>query len=182
MRLFIAINFSKELLNDISDKTKKLKNVFPDLKWVRPQAMHLTLKFLGETQLEPTLLKNKLETALSRIDSFTFTTTQVGFFPGERKPRVYYLGITLPEELNQIYKNIEQQFSELGFPKENRPFKPHITLARIKNTNLTAVDIEKLKAVQFDPYEVFVSAVDIMKSKLNPSGAEYTIVQKCALN
>lgn len=132
MRTFIAIGLPKEIKEDISSIQNDLKKLNLSAKWIKPNNIHLTLKFLGNTQNEQLpLIKKILENSTKEFKAFEVNLTKIGFFPNEKKPRVLFISTNKEEKLKTIAKSLEEKLEKIGFKKEDR-FKTHITLARIK--------------------------------------------------
>src|SRR4029077_6807793 len=107
-----------------------MRSIAPQPKWVRPENLHVTLKFLGETPPEKL---DALCAAFSAVRSAQHVELRfhgIGFFPNDKRPRVFLAGMTSSPNLSPLAQVIDQASSTLGFPLENRPFTPHLTLAR----------------------------------------------------
>src|SRR5262249_58718867 len=108
----------------------------PAFKWVRPENLHLTLKFVGETETGKLRL---IREALSIVHSRTALELKfggLGFFPDKKRPRVFWVGIDAPLELPQLAVAVDAALAGLGFPRETRAFVPHLTLARLDGAPL----------------------------------------------
>ncbi len=150
------------------------------VQWVREDALHLTLKFLGDiadTQVGE--IKRVLEPILQRAPRLTLEFLQVGVFPDTRAPRILWAGPRTSEAaaaLVNMAEAINQAVGELGFAAERRPFQPHLTLARIKEGG-RSVGQGLLRAAVLEQAESIglleVTAVDLMRSELLPNGARY---------
>jgi len=174
MRLFVALDFPDEVRNAIRDLIARLKPLCRDARWVRPEAMHITLKFIGET--DATRLES-IRTALGPIhspQSVEMRFRGVGFFPNDRRPRVAWCGVEASANLAQLAADVECALEPLGIPRESRAFTPHLTLARFQTParlddlvqaakELAASDFGTARETNFHLFE----------SILKPSGAEY---------
>lgn len=178
-RIFVALNipdYAKEKLFSIIYQLHSDKS----LKWETKEKIHLTLKFVGdiEDELIPQI-KNDLmflkeyKTQLLQIIGF-------GFFFSYKVPRILWAGLKYSEELKSIAERLEDYFIRYGVEKENRPFKPHLTLMRIKN-NLGESFINKFKNSKFEPISFQSNSISLIKSELNPSGSVYTEIKKYKL-
>lgn len=178
-RIFVALNIpddAKEKLFSIIYQLHSDKS----LKWETKEKIHLTLKFVGEfeDELIPQI-KNDLifleeyKTQLLQINGF-------GFFFSYKEPRILWAGLKYSEELKNIAERLEDYFVRYGVEKENRPFKPHLTLLRIKN-NLGESFINKFKNSKFEPISFQSNSISLIKSELKPSGSVYTEIKKYKL-
>jgi RNA 2',3'-cyclic 3'-phosphodiesterase len=168
-RLFVAIDLPEELKSAVAAFAHEL----PSAKWVSPEQLHLTLRFIGETdQLTFSAIKENL----SRISfpCFTLSVCGVGHFPPGRRPRVIWLGLDPCTALSDLARQVETAVVEATLPPEDRPFSPHITLARMKECVPTAVErFEKANAgFTFPPFQV--KEFILYSSLLTRSGAIHT--------
>jgi 2'-5' RNA ligase len=182
VRTFIAIELDEELQTNLKRAQDRLQaRVAPrSVRWVRPDGIHLTLKFLGDT---PTVKLEEIKAALVRaaagIEAFTFTVEGVGCFPNLRQPRVVWLGLQEPSgELRRLRDAVEAQVAPLGFPTERRAFNPHLTLGRVQR-HASKSEVREIGQVvaasaigRLD--EMTVTSVSFIKSDLRPSGAVYS--------
>ena len=184
IRSFIAIKLPEEIKNKIAEVQKTLKDSGADVKWVNPDAIHLTLKFLGnieKTQIENILSFIKKSSA--GIKPFTVEIKSTGVFPKIEYPRVVWIG--LKEEtkaLLALQQKIEDNLLPLGFEKEGRDFKPHLTLGRVKSQKGKEKLISALlqsKDLSFGKFEV--TEINLMQSVLEPTGAKYSSLGRVEL-
>lgn len=162
-----------------------LNRGFHGASWVRPESIHLTLKFLGEIDDAKALkVSAELQKAAEGIGPFNLEVGGVGCFPNARAPKVVWAGIKESVELSKLQKKIDERLSSIGFEAEKRPFTPHLTLCRIKSAEegralgrlvTEAASGEQAKAAFTAGSFVF------MKSVLKPSGAEHTAIKEFAL-
>ena len=182
MRVFIAIDISDKIRAAISDLQQKLKTEADikkrDVKWVRPENIHLTLKFLGETTDAQLLdVCNAVERVTDGENDFHLEIASVGYFGGV-SARVLWVGSGPgSDELCRLQKNIEEQLAQAGWPKEKRSFTGHLTLCRIKNTNAGA----KLAQIseKYSDYKlgtISVDSVKVYQSQLTPKGPIYNVL------
>jgi len=182
MRLFLAIDFHEKIKESLLNKISILQKEIPSLRWIKKQSLHLTLKFLGET--DSTLQKkieSTLNTAFQTTDTFELTTSITGFFPNLKKARVYYLGLDYSDSLRKCYEIIENNLFELGIEKEKRRFSPHITLARVKNISLSLNEQKNLLGHESAKNTISVNQITLMQSDFTTSGVRYTPVQRFSL-
>lgn len=160
-----------------------LKCVDADVKWVRPQSVHLTLKFLGDTP-EDTIgpLAAKVAEAVASCPPVNLNIDGVGVFPNRNKPRVVWLGLGgETRELSNLHKLVECAASEFGYIPEKRAFKPHLTLGRVRSSRGKGRLMSELEKTK--PRELAIEARELIlfKSDLKPSGAVYTALHKLPL-
>jgi RNA 2',3'-cyclic 3'-phosphodiesterase len=178
MRLFIAIQLTDEIRKSLGQFLSELRGIAPRAKWVRTENLHVTLKFLGETANEKL---PQIKSALAAVRSsgpVTLDFRGLGFFPNERRPRVFWVGMEASANFKPLAGSIDHEMNGLGFALENRPFTPHLTLARFEPPGMpvqlgnttkqnTARSFGSLTSCEFH----------LIESKLKPTGAEYTTLQ-----
>src|SRR5260370_4355246 len=175
MRLFVALEIPSSVRENLADLLTFLRAVSPQTRWVRPENLHVTLKFIGEVPQENLA---GIESALAGVRTdqpVTLDFRGVGFFPDEEHPRVFWAGIEASPNLKILAAGIEQATEKLGTSRERRPFSPHLTLARFEPPRLP----EKLRAAipehaARDFGSLRTNQFHLIESKLKPSGAEYT--------
>ncbi|MFI5295114.1 MAG: RNA 2',3'-cyclic phosphodiesterase [Thermodesulfovibrionales bacterium] len=183
LRCFIAVTLPGPLKKAVGEVMAKLKESGADIKWVPYENLHLTLKFLGATSEEVVdEIKGALYKKLSRYAAFYIRIGGVGYFPGGRNPRVIWIGIEEQGSLADISRDVEEVMLKFGYPREARPFSPHLTIGRVRSPKRVAEVIKRLdefRTMAFDEFEV--KGVTLMKSELKPGGAEYTGLAEISL-
>jgi 2'-5' RNA ligase len=184
IRTFIAVSISEKAREAVTEMINSLQNFSSGIRWVKPENMHLTLKFLGDVEEEKLPeLEEALKLSAEKIKRFNYELVNVGCFPNYKRPRVLWVGVEDSEnQLLPLHQNIESEFIKLGFPKESRKFKPHLTVARVKDFRKCESAISKFKGYNFGSYKNDVGEVVLMKSDLFPSGAKYTKLIQLQLN
>src|SRR6266481_4219009 len=178
MRLFVALEIPSDVRENLAALLKSLRAVSPQTRWVRPENLHVTLKFIGEMpETKLAAIRNALAGVRSD-QSVALDFRGLGFFPNEKHPRVFWAGIEASPNLKTLAAEIDGATEKLGIPREQRPFSPHLTLARFEPPRLP----EKLRAaIQENAEREFgslrTSQFHLIESKLKPSGAEYTTVE-----
>jgi 2'-5' RNA ligase len=129
MRIFVGIDLDSEVRGRISRFLEGVQGFAPDARWVRPESLHITLKFIGEQTSEQV---EAIAERLRRIESgaFEIRAGGYGFFPTAKAPRVFWIGIHAGAQLSALAESIDAAVAELGIPREDRPYSPHLTLAR----------------------------------------------------
>ena len=145
LRTFIAIEFDQEVRDGLSRVQGKFKRSAPDgaVKWVNPEAVHLTLKFLGDTPVSKiSKVADALAAACEGLDAFDLSIEGRGCFPNCRRPRVIWVAVRdlSGSTLVRLHAAIEQIVSPLGFPTEERGFSPHLTFGRIARSASPAAE------------------------------------------
>ena len=185
-RIFVAVDISDEARRKVFEYMKALQREFQGLRvgWERAEKLHLTLKFLGETnekQLSE-LIEIVRETA-REISNFKLQIKNTGVFPSLRNARILWLGVKdESQSLWQISRILETECEPLGFPKEKRNFKAHLTIARLREPHKSKEIADKHLQNGFEPVEFEASAIVIYESKLQSNGSIYSVVSKFALN
>lgn len=188
LRAFIAIELPGGLQKAISQVIEylHLPAVKSAVRWVPVINIHLTLKFLGE--VAPTslgVIEEALRTEAGLHSDFRMEVGGLGAFPNSKRPRVIWLGVDAPPELNSMQRGIDLATAKLGYASETRPFSPHLTLGRVRENASPAelsVLASNLNEVRFHspgPFEV--DAVHLFKSDLLPGGSVYTRLYSASL-
>jgi RNA 2',3'-cyclic 3'-phosphodiesterase len=174
MRAFIAVELSPRLKETISGIQSEFKRSPGEVKWVIPDICHITLKFLGEVKEEQvTPLRAILDECAVGIKPFQLTVDSLGAFPTMDRPNIIWLGVKDEANiLEEIARAIDQKTSALGFPKEDRPFTPHITIGRTRAGSHQALSqVLKSAAVPHETFEV--KALTFFQSTLASWGPSY---------
>ncbi len=129
MRVFVALDLEEEIRNNIARFVAEVRALAPQARWISPDSLHVTLKFIGET---PDSFVAETERALGSIRAVPFALRfrGVGFFPTTKAARVFWVGIEADPDLGQLASTIEDVLAKIGIAKEQRAFSPHLTLAR----------------------------------------------------
>ena len=180
MRLFIALDVDPEIRESLQDAVRELRATRAPVRWVRPEAIHLTMKFLGET---PDGKLASLESSLGKtcrtVYPFTVTMSGIGAFPGLSKPRVLWAGIEEPTgTIGILAQRMEEDLFRLGWKKESRKFHPHVTVGRVKGTsnlNQLAAALTGFQGRIWGRQEM--TGASLYRSHLEPTGARYEVVR-----
>ena len=187
MRIFIGIDLDDELRSRIARFLDGVRGFAPDVRWVSPESLHMTLKFIGEQQSE------QVEAIRARLRQIEAPAIQIhlaghGFFPTAKAPRVFWIGIETGPQLARLAADIDDATTELGIPREERSFSPHLTLARGAGrsgspiwrkgdrTNSDFAVLEKRLAAMPAPEFGTMTAREfvLFQSQLSPKGSKYT--------
>ncbi len=172
MRLFIAIDIPEDLKEKLSRVVTRLKKCGLDAKWVNASNIHMTLKFLGETQEEDLdKIKSIVGDTSGLFTKLELSTGGFGFFPNEKSPRVFFISTDKEEILKNISLQLEDKLEGLGFPKEGR-FKSHLTIARFRTKKNIDCIKNGIKDMTVEA-KFAVSEIILFKSTLTPAGPVY---------
>lgn len=183
MRIFVALNLPDAVRKALTDALRPFARL-PALRPIAPDALHLTLHFLGHVD------DRRVETAADiiaavapNVPAFPLHLAGVGAFPNVRRPRVWWVGVSSPPELVDLQRRMQVGFAQQGFRTEERPFRPHLTVGRVRDT-ATRDDLRAMAdaaaAITFE--ESFpVTSVELMRSELRREGARYSVVRSWPL-
>jgi len=157
---------------------------YDKINWVKPENIHITLKFFGETaedRIES--IKSKLSEISNQHKPFQLNLSNVGIFGSYYKPRVIWFGIGKNEALEKLANEVLDKMNDIGFLRDRQNFVPHLTVGRIKfidDKNRFSERIEKYEST--DIQQIQVESIYLFESKLSSSGPEYRILEKFNLN
>ncbi len=184
IRAFFAISLPLEFKEEIARLQDILKKTRAEVKWVRPESVHLTLKFLGQVAediIDP--LAEAASVKASQTPALTLTLNGTGVFPGPKRPRVAWLGLAGDVgKIIDLQRGIEEAAEKFGFAREKRKFSPHLTLGRIRSSKGIKEFITELDRLDPQPLEFMASEVVLFRSELKPTGAIYTPLKKLPLS
>jgi RNA 2',3'-cyclic 3'-phosphodiesterase len=177
IRTFIAFGIPASLRTGIAGIQERLKAYRFKVRWVRPESIHLTLKFIGD--IEPSLtmpIADAMEAAARGVEPISLAVKGIGAFPNLKRPKVIWSGLAGDlASLNALQGRLESEMASLGFSKEKRAFKGHLTIGRAKGR----IDPEALAAAlreseDFDSGTFVAGNLVLLQSDLRPTGAVYT--------
>jgi 2'-5' RNA ligase len=192
MRLFIALDIDDSIRERIVRFMEGVRGFAPDARWVRPESLHVTLKFIGE---KPDESVGEIERALSEIKAqpVEMTLRGHGFFPGAKAARVFWVGIESGPQLAGLAKSVDEAMIKLGVPKDDHAFNPHLTLARggsgaprrqqNDRPNLRFAQLQERLSSMSPPEFGTMTAREfcLYKSQSSPGGSRYTKTAKFGL-
>lgn len=188
-RLFLAISLPAQVKERLAEVQRELARSGADVRWVRPEGIHLTLKFLGEVPPE------KIEAIVAACEkavkeaapgALRLGVRGLGTFPPNRAPRVVWAGLTGDlTALARLKRALEEALVSLGFEREDRPFVPHLTLGRVKSARRREALLKEIARFReeefFSPESIEVCTLTLYQSTLHPEGAIYTALRKIPL-
>lgn len=177
MRLFAAIDLPERIAEQLAQVQAELQSKLPEraVRWVRPQNIHLTLKFIGEVPAKTAQgYAQAVEAAANEVSAFLVEVSDFGCFPNPQRPRVLWVGVKEPTgQLDQLQAKLEDHMSKLGIDRERRPYKPHLTIGRVKQSSRELADL--LRSYRPGSLGSFEAAeLCLFRSELKSTGAVYT--------
>ena len=178
LRVFCAVELPRKVREAAAAHALRLRRDFPDARasWARPEGLHITLKFIGEVEMPHVrALSRAAAAAATGVRHFCLTIDETGAFPPRGAARVLWLGVKDESgQLSQLRRRLERECQAAGFPREERAFKPHLTVARLR-TPKDAHDLsEAHRRTPFGPHRFQVSELLVIRSELGPDGSRYT--------
>jgi 2'-5' RNA ligase len=184
IRSFIAIDLPEATRHALAAVQEHLKQSGAGVRWVKPSSIHLTLKFLGN--IHPAQVEDIARAVAQEVRDqppITLGAAGLGAFPSRRKPRVLWIGMEGEvQRLTRIQSRVENALQLLGFAREKRAFRPHLTIGRVKDRRRLQSLIDamaELKIPEFDSFDV--TEIILYKSDLRPTGAIYTKLHRMPL-
>ena len=179
LRTFLAIDLPSSLQSAVGQNIRAIQRELPGLSWSKPGNLHVNLKFLGDTtESQVDQIRQAVEPAISHVSSFNLEIKGFGAFPDNRAPRVLWIGLGgALDNLTTLAECIGNAVVPLGFPQEDRPFRPHLTVARVKKDHRAVGGALDTLGVLTDPFvcgPLPVERVTLFKSDLRPTGPVYT--------
>ncbi len=184
MRVFVALNLSTAEHARLSQATAGLREAGYPVRWVPPENVHLTLKFLGEVaEGRIAELSMAVDEAAAGVGAFRLAVGGLGAFPSLSRPQVIWVGVQLHATLEALQRSLEDALAERGYPREERHFRPHLTIGRARKGAKPREFQGLEELVARTPYDdaFEIRSVDVMRSRLMPSGALYDVVHSTSL-
>lgn len=194
MRIFVGIDLDHEIRDKIARFLEGVRGFAPDARWVRPESLHITLKFIGEQKPE------QVEAIQERLRKLEGPIVEVrlagyGFFPTTKAPRVFWIAIQAGPEIAKLAAQVDAAVAEVGVPREDRPYSPHLTLARGgagsgsppwrkgdgPNSNFAVLDKRLAAMSALDFGTMTAREFFLYRSQLSPGGSKYTKLQSFSL-
>ena len=184
IRSFIAVELPDDVLSAVSRVQGHLKSYGFRAKWVRPANIHITLKFLGDIDSGTIdAIASAMVSAAEGCAPISLSAKGIGVFPNTKRPRVLWVGLT--GEVNllvDLQRKLDDRLSDIGFAKERRSFKGHLTLGRFKaRVNSSEITRALMEFEDFETQSFMARELILFKSELSPSGAVYSKLEGISL-
>ena len=195
MRLFVALDIDEAIRERIRGFVNDLRALAPNVRWISPESLHITLKFIGE---QPESKLSAIEAALAKVAAPSMRTSfsGFGFFPNAKSSRVFWIGVEAEAQLMRLAKRVEEALVPLGIEQEKRGFSPHLTLARDgggsgapgrqkgDRPNLSFAAVQRRLSGMPPPEFGTMTALEffLYQSHLSSKGSRYTRMARFALS
>ena len=181
-RLFCAIELPEEVRRQLEEHILKLRKAVPDVaaSWSRVENIHLTLKFFGNVALDriPAISAAAART-VTEFSTFPIGIGDTGVFPRPSRPQVLWIGVSDPSgKLSALQERLENEFAADDFPKEDRAYRPHLTIARIRRPEGARRLADTHLEMKFPARNIELKELVVFRSELSPKGSKYTAISK----
>ena len=180
--MFCAVELPEEVRKQLEEHILKLRNAVPDAatSWSRVENIHLTLKFLGNVALDQIpVISAAASRTVAEFSPFSIGVGDTGVFPRPSRAQVLWIGVSDPSgKLSALQERLENECAAEGFPKEDRAYRPHLTIARIRRPEGARRLADAHLQMQFPASEFELNELIVFRSELSPKGSKYTAVSK----
>ena len=184
-RAFCAVELPDAVRAQLEDHIGRLREEVPDAaaSWSRVENIHLTLKFFGNVEVKRIArISDAAERAVSQFSTFQIGVGETGVFPRPSRPQVLWIGVSDPSgHLMALQEKFEDECAAEGFPREDRAYRPHLTIARLRRPEGARLLAETHLRMRFEPIEIEVKEIVLFRSELSPKGSKYTSLSKFKL-
>jgi RNA 2',3'-cyclic 3'-phosphodiesterase len=183
VRTFIAIEIPSEVKSALAALQSELRRAGADVSWTKPENIHLTLNFLGEVdERRIGEVENVCVASAVEFQPFTLSLNDTGVFPNARQPRVLWVGLAGEiGKTSEMRKRLDDGLALIGFEREEKDFRPHLTIGRVKSNRKIRELLAIAGARQVPASPFVVAEIVLMKSELHPAGARYTPMARAPL-
>lgn len=181
-RLFCAFELPESLRALIKEHSERVREAVPEAaaSWSRVENIHLTVKFFGDVdQVKIPAISAAAERVVKEFSAIQISVGGTGVFPKPNRPQVLWIGIQDSSgALSKLHKQLEDAFAREGFPKEDRAFRPHLTLARIRKAHDAGRLARTHLGMEFNEVGVTLDELILFRSELSPKGSKYTAISR----
>ncbi len=183
MRTFIACEIPEETKDIVVQIQNKIKDINASVVWVKKESMHITLRFLGEIQEnEVKTVKECIQKVSEQNNRFDIFLENIKVFPSWSFPRVLWIGIKDPEQINKLAGNVEQELVKKGFQPQDKPFQAHLTIGRIKGLKNKESLQKIVLTLPLLNEKIGIDRIILFQSKITPTGPIHTRIFEAKLN
>jgi RNA 2',3'-cyclic 3'-phosphodiesterase len=179
-RVFCAVELPDVVRQRLEDHVKLLRKEVPDAaaSWSRVDNIHLTLKFFGNVEVKRIeKISAAAERAVKEFSTFQIAVGNTGVFPRASRPQVLWIGVSDPSgQLTALQEKFENECAAEGFPKENRAYSPHLTIARLRRPEGARHLADAHLQMKFESTEIELNEIVVFRSELSPKGSKYTVI------
>jgi 2'-5' RNA ligase len=179
-RVFCAIELPDAVRARLDEHVRRLRKEVPDAaaSWSRVENIHLTLKFFGNVEVKRIeKISEAAERAVKEFSKFQIGVGGTGVFPRPSRPQVLWVGVTDSSgQLSALQEKFEDECAAEGFAKEDRAYKPHLTIARLRKPEGARRLAETHLQMKFEPIPIEINEIVLFRSELSPKGSKYTVI------
>jgi 2'-5' RNA ligase len=179
-RVFCAVELPDVVRARLEEHVQRLRKEFPDAaaSWSRVENIHLTLKFFGNVEVNQiACISEAAERAVRQFSTFQIRVGETGVFPRPSRPQVLWIGVNDPSgQLTALQEKFEDECAAEGFPKEDRAYHPHLTIARLRRPEGARHLADTHLKMQFGPIDVELKELVVFRSELSPKGSKYSVI------
>ena len=184
-RVFCAVELPDAVRTRLEDHISRLRKEVPDAaaSWSRVEDIHLTLKFFGNVEVKRIArISEAAERAVRQLPAFRIGVGGTGVFPRASRPQVLWIGVSDPSgQLSALQEKFEDECAVEGFEKEDRAYRPHLTIARLRKPEGARQLTDTHLKMKFDSVEVEIKELALFRSELSPKGSKYTVISAADL-
>lgn len=174
MRTFVALNLPTDERARLHESLAALRETALPVRWLPASSLHVTIKFLGETEADAVPdIDRALAAAATRRPALQLQVGGLDGFPSLRRANIVWIGVAPDPALLALHRELDPALSRLGYPRETRPFRPHITIGRVSSSAARAPDLERMGGLVTYAATIPVGSVDLMQSHPGATASRY---------
>lgn len=185
-RIFCAVELPDSVRAELKEHIRQLREAVPDVtaSWTRVENIHLTLKFFGNVGIDRIAkISPAVERAIKKFPPFLIGIGKTGVFPKPSRAQVLWIGVNDPSgKLSELQRQLENECAKEGFEKEDRAYRPHLTIARLRRPEGARLLADAHLNMEFEPAEITVSELIVFRSELSSKGSKYTALSRHELS